>query len=57
MFFGTGISVNALSMTVIFFGEWLKFNIDLKNAKKKILENFFVFDIIPSELVALNCLY
>ena len=31
--------------------------IDFKNEKKKIQEFFFVFEIIASELVALNCLY
>ena len=41
-----------------FFGKCLKFNIDFKNAKKKKIEKkFFVFEIILSELVALNCLY
>ena len=42
-----------------FFGKCLKLNIDFKNAKEKnkIEEKFFVFDIIASELVALNFLY
>ena len=48
-------------MTVIFFGKCLKFNIVFKNAKKKKKKKknekkFFVFEIIVSELVALNCL-
>ena len=38
-------------MRVIFLR--VKFNIDFKNAKI-IQENFFVFEIIGSELVALN---
>ena len=48
-------------MRVIFFGKGLKFNIDIKNAKKKkkkkIEKKFFVLEIIASELVALNCVY
>ena len=45
-----------------FDGKCLKVNIDFKNAKKKtknkqIQKKFFVFEIIASELVALNCLY
>ena len=43
-------------MRVIFFGKCVKFNIDFKK-KKKNSEKVFVFDIIPSELVALNFLY
>ena len=55
MFFGAGISRNTSAMRVIFFGKCLKFNIDFKNAKKN-SEKFFVFEIIVSELVVLNCL-
>ena len=40
-----------------FFEISLQFNIDLKNAKKKKQEKFFVFEIIACELVVLNCLY
>ena len=43
-------------MRVIFLGKRFKFNIDFENAKK-IEEKFFVFEIIASELVALNCVY
>ena len=60
MFFGAGISRNTSPMRVIFFGKCLKSNIDFKNAKKKrkkkFEKKFFVFEIIASELVALNCL-
>ena len=41
---------------LVFFGKCLRFNIYFRNAKKKIRENFFVFEIIASELVAPNCL-
>ena len=37
-------------------GICVKFNIDFRNARKKFRKSFF-FDIIASELVALNCLY
>ena len=57
MFFGAGTSGNISAMSVAHFGKCFKFNIDFKNAKKKIEQNFLVFDIIPSALVALNCLY
>ena len=56
MFFGAGISVNASSMRVILFGICLKLYIDFRNAKKK-SEFFYLFDLIASELVVLNCLY
>ena len=43
---------------LFFFQKYLEFDIDFKNAKKKKIEHkFFVFVIIASELVALNCLY
>ena len=57
MIFGAGISRNTSAMRVFFVGKCLKFNIDFKNAKKKIQRKFFVFEIIVSELVVLNCLY
>ena len=41
-------------MRVIFLR--VKSNVDFKNAKK-IQEKFFVFEIIVSELDALNCLH
>ena len=56
MFFGAGISTNASAMRVIFCGKCLKFDQDLENAKN-IEKNFFVFEILASEFVALNCLY
>ena len=56
MFFGAGISGDASAMGVIFFGNCLKLNLDFENAKKS-SKKVFVFEIIPSELVALNCLY
>ena len=35
MFFRAGKSANTSAMRVIVFGKCLKFNIDIKNAKKK----------------------
>ena len=43
-------------MRVIFLGKCVKFNKKFKNAKKK-LRKTFVFEIIASELIALNFLY
>ena len=43
-------------MRVIFLAKYSKFELDFKN-EKKIQKKFFVFEIIPSELVASNCLY
>ena len=43
-------------MRVNLFGKSVIFNIDYKK-QKKIEKKFFVFQIIASELVALNCLY
>ena len=56
MFFGAGNSGNTSAMKVMLFGKCLKFNIDFENGAKN-WENVFVFEIITSELVALNCLY
>ena len=43
-------------MRVIFLEKCLKLNIDFETAKK--IDNFFfVFEILASELVELNCLY
>ena len=41
------------------FGKCIKFNMDFKTVKKKkkIEKKYFVFEIIASELVALNCPY
>ena len=39
-----------------FFKKCSKFKLDFKNAEKN-KKKFFVFEIIASELVALNCLY
>ena len=43
-------------MRVIFFWKCAEFNTDFKNAKKN-REKVFFFEIIVSELIALNCLY
>ena len=48
---------NTSTMIIIFFGKSAKFNRDFKNANKKLRKTIFVFEIIASELVALNCLY
>ena len=61
-FFGALNFGNTSTMKVIFFWKMLKPNINFKNAKKKkkkkkIGEKFFVFEIIASESVALNCHY
>ena len=47
IFFGDGISENTSAMRTIFFGKCLKFNINYKNAKKK-LRKVFVFEINAS---------
>ena len=57
MFFGPLNFGNTSAMSSSFFETCLKFNVNFKNANKKIQKKFFVFEIIPSELVALNCLY
>ena len=56
IYFGANFSRNTSATMIIFFVNILKFNIDFKN-RKKIQKEFFVFEIIASELVALNCLY
>ena len=56
-FLGAHISRNTPLRGSCFFGKCLKFNIDFKNAKKETEKKFFVFEIIVSELFALNCLY
>ena len=48
---------NTAVIMLILFGKYLKFNIDFRNEKKKVRKGFFVFEIIASVLVALNCLY
>ena len=58
MFFGVRNFGNTSAMRVIlFFSKCLKFKLDFKNAKKNREKYFFVFDILASELVPLNCLY
>ena len=60
MFFGAGNSGNTSAMRPILCSKCFKFNIDFKNAKKKIKKiekKFFVFEIISSELLTLNILY
>ena len=42
--------------TSSFLSKYLKFNLDFKNAVNT-FEKCFVFEIIASELVLLNCLY
>ena len=56
MFFGPSISGSTSAVRVIFCGKFLKFNIDFKKANIN-SENFFVFEILASEFLALNCLY
>ena len=41
MFLGAGISGNTSAMRILFFGKYLKSNIDFKNAKKKLRKSFF----------------
>ena len=58
LFVGVRSFGNTSAMTVIlFFEKCLKFKLDFKNAKKNREKDFFVFDILASELVPLNCLY
>ena len=47
---------NTKAMKVIFISKFLKCNLDFKNTGKN-SENFFVSQIVSSELVSLNCLY
>ena len=43
---------------ILFFDKCLKFSINFKIAKKQKMEKkFFVFEIIVSELGAVNCLH
>ena len=57
MIFGVGISGKYISYEGhLVVRKCLKFHIGFKNGKK-IQKKFFVFEIIGSELVALNCLY
>ena len=56
IFFGISISGNTSSRGSSHFGKCLKFSIYFKNWKKKIEKKFFVFEIVGSEFVPLNCL-
>ena len=57
LFFGFRKFGNTSAMRVIFFFENVQ-NLDqISKMKKKIQKMIFVFEIIASELVALNCLY
>ena len=47
---------NTSAMRVIFFKKISKLKLDFKNEEKN-QKKFFVFEIIGSELIALNCLY
>ena len=55
-FFGVRNFGNTSAMRVIFFSKCSKFELDFKN-EKKIQKKLFVFEILASKLVALNCLY
>ena len=48
--------LNASAMRVAFFLNCAKFKVGFENAEKN-SEKVFFFEIIVSELVALNCLY
>ena len=47
---------NTKSMRAIFFMKYLNFFSRFQKCRKKVRKGFFVSDIIPSELVSLNCL-
>ena len=57
IFFGAGISGNTTAMRVIFFQQMFKIEYRFVKCSKKYQKKLFVFDVIASELVALNCLY
>ena len=54
--FGVRNFGNTLAISVIFFKS-VQNLICISKIWKKIQEKFFVFEIIASELVVLNCLY
>ena len=56
-YFGFRNFGNASAMRFIFFFENVENLNYISNMQKKIQKKFFVFEIISSELVALNCLY
>ena len=55
-FFGVRNFGNTSAMRVIFFSKCSKFELDFKNEKKN-QKKLFVFQLLASKLVALNCLY
>ena len=57
MIFGASTSRNGSAMRVIVFWEKFKVKYRFWKCKKKVEKKFFVFEIVDSKLVALNCLY
>ena len=56
LFFGLRNFGKTSAMRAIFVFKQSEFKLDFKNAEKK-AEKCFVFEVIESELVMLNCLY
>ena len=57
MFFGVCNLGNTLAMRVIFFFENVQNSSYISKMQQKIQHKVFVFEVIASKLVALNCLY
>ena len=57
LFFGVRNFENTSAMRVIIFDENVKNLNEISKMQQKIEKKFFVFPIIASGLVALNCLY
>ena len=57
MFFGVPNFGNTSAMRVILFDENVQNLNEISKMQQKFEKKFFVFQIIASELVALNCLY
>ena len=57
IFFGASVYGNTSAMMATFFVRNFKNLIEILKMQEKIEKRFFVFEIVVSELFALNCLY